>query len=93
MQIQTRSYSGELRNFNTLREALDYSKSLNDVVRSLDDLTPPTMEQANACVWKISFSVGNERVRLVRNGGEWVLQQMDEEIERLMEEQKKQTTD
>lgn len=84
MEIQTRSNAGELRTFATLREALDFANSKNCIIRELDEFTPPTKEQLEECVWKISFSLENEeRVRLVYEASNWVLRQMDEELDKV----------
>lgn len=87
MEIQTRSNAGELRTFATLREALDFANSKNSIVRELDEFTPPTKEQLEECVWKISFPLStNERIRLVYEAGDWVLRQMGDEVNALLKE-------
>ena len=49
------------------------------------------LKQANKdpTVWKISFDVGDERVRLVRYGEHWIVEQMENEIKKELELRKK----
>ena len=58
IEIQTRNEAGELKFFQTLREARD---------EAMRDKT----------VWKISFSLGEERVRLVRYGEAWMYEPIE----------------
>ncbi len=90
MDFQTRSNNGALNTFSTLKEALDFAESWNSIVRELDEFTAPTESQLGVCIWKISFSLpSKERVRLVYLGGAgWVLRQMDDEVDKILQERK-----
>lgn len=75
--FQTRSVDGALCYHDTLRKAVDYANNLNDGKNEYDD----------EIIWKISFSIGSERVRLVWStfAKQWLLRQMDEELDRTQE--------
>jgi hypothetical protein len=67
-QVQTRSEFGGLLWFDDLSDALSYADN-------------------DRTVWKISFNIEDRlgtRVRLVRHGDQWVLEQMDDAVRRVI---------
>lgn len=53
MEVQTRSEENGLRQFNSIKEAMEHAKK-------------------DSSVWKISFSVGDEQIRLVKKDNQFV---------------------
>lgn len=82
MEVQIRSNAGEILAFPTLKAALDFAKERNKPL--FEDRTL-TNEESAALIWKISFSLPTgERIRLVFEDYEWVLRQMDDEVEKIL---------
>lgn len=76
-QFQTRSYEGEIRTFNTFRQALDFADGIwKKVLKSTKET------DTKLIIEKISFSIGKERVRLIWEEGnaQWALRQMEDDI-------------
>ena len=85
-KVQTRTNSDSIKEFNTLREALDFAKESNEaVVKKLISDHTPTDEELRRLVCKISMMLPNgERFDLVFLNGNWVLMDWGTEAAKLL---------